>query len=220
MTKKDRAQEVLRRLRGLYTKKREEFVMWSNPLELVVGTVLSAQCTDKQVNKVVEHLFLKYVTAQDYADADISVLEQEVYSTGFYRSKAKYLKGIGELLVEKHNGKVPSNLSDLLELPGVSHKTAYLVLAKAFKKYEGVAVDTHVKRIAPRLGLTKEQKNPDIISRELGAILSNEDALDINEYLILHGRKICVSKPKCEECVLSDICPYGQKVLQNQKKSV
>ncbi len=212
MTKKERAQEVLKRLRRLYTKKKEDFVMWRNPLELVVGTVLSAQCTDKRVNIVVKDLFKKYTSAQDYANADIQTLEKEIYSTGFYRSKAKYLKNIGKIVSEKHNGKVPDNLNDLLKLSGVSNKTAYLVLAKAFKKYEGVAVDTHVKRIAPRLGLTYEQKNPDIISRELGEIFEDRDTLDINEYLILHGRKICLGKPKCGECILKDICPYGKKV--------
>lgn len=191
--------------------------MWSNPLELVVGTVLSAQCTDKRVNIVVKDLFQKYKTAQDYAQADIATLEKEIYSTGFYRSKAKYLKGIGTILSEKYNGKVPNNLEDLLQLPGVSNKTAYLVLAKAFKKYEGVAVDTHVKRIAPRLGLTNEQKNTDIIARDLGELVGNKDALDINEYLILHGRKVCLGKPKCGECVLKDICPTGKSQIAKNK---
>lgn len=213
MTQKAKAKEILKRLRKAYPK-RGPFVLYSNPLELVMGTVLSAQCTDERVNMVTKDLFKKYKTAKDYAHADIKQLEKEIYSTGFYKNKAKFLKSIGEILLEKHNGKVPATLDELLELPGVSHKTAYLVLAKAFNTYEGVAVDTHVKRLTPRLGLTRETKNTDIISKDLEKVLDKKDYLDINEYFIMHGRAVCVSKPKCSECVLIDLCPYGKTQQQ------
>ncbi len=207
MSNKKRVRKILGRLRKTY-KITGPFVNWSNNLELLIGTVLSAQCTDKRVNIVTKHLFSKYKTAQDYASADLKTLEQEVYSTGFYKNKAKNIKKIGEILVSRHGGRVPSDLNCLLELPGVSHKTAYLVLAKGYGINVGVSVDTHVKRLAFRLGLTEEPKNTDKISRDLGDILdSSDDYLAINEYFITHGRAVCVSTPKCNECVLRDICP-------------
>ncbi len=209
VSKRKQAIEALSRLRKTYPVT-GPFVEWSNPLELVIATVLSAQCTDKQVNKVTRSLFLKYKTASDYAQANLKTLEKEIYSTGFYRSKAKYLKRIGEILVEKHDGKVPDDLADLLKLPGVSNKTAYLVLAKGFGKQVGVSVDTHVKRIAPRLGLVKENIGADAISDELGKIFDPEDYLDVNEYFITHGRAVCVRVPKCDKCNLRDICEYGR----------
>lgn len=204
---------VLRRLKKRYTRTPEAFVRWSNPLELVVGTVLSAQCTDKRVNEVTKTLFKRYKTAQDYADADMVELKKLVYPTGFYNSKAKYLKGIGTLLVNEFNGEVPANHDDLLRLPGVSNKTANLIMSKAFGKNVGVAIDTHVKRIAPRLGWVKKTENTTKIERELNAMADPKDYLEINEYLILLGRDLCVRSPRCNECPLADICPTGQKNL-------
>ncbi len=207
MTIKARAKEILKRLKKSYQTRPEEFVHWSTPLELVVGTVLSAQCTDERVNKVTVKLFQKYRTAQDYANASLVELEKDIHSTGFYKSKVRYLKGLGQILVEKYDGNVPDSVEGLVELPGVAKKTAYLVMAKAYGKMEGVAVDTHVKRVAPRLGLTK-QTNPDKISTDLQDVVEQEQWLNINEYLILHGRAICSPrKPKCGECPLNDICP-------------
>ncbi len=207
MNKKDQAKKVLEILKKNYTHNDDQYVHWSNPLELVIGTVLSAQCTDKRVNMVTAVLFKKYKTAQDYADANPSELEVDIKSTGFYKSKSKYLKGIGQLLVEKYDGKVPQTVDELLELPGVAKKTASLVTAKAFGKLEGVAVDTHVKRLAKRLGLT-DATNPDTISTELEKIVEQNDWLNINEYLILHGRAVCKARrPRCDECPLKDVCP-------------
>lgn len=160
MTNHEQYKEVLKRLKRWYTKTDANFVAWKTPLELVVGTVLSAQCTDKRVNIVTKELFKKYKTAQDYAEADLPELKREIYSTGFYNSKAKYLKGIGVRLIETYDGNVPKDFDALLTLPGVSRKTANLIMEKAFGIPTGVAVDTHVKRIAPRLGWTKEQKTP------------------------------------------------------------
>lgn len=204
--KKKRAREALKRLRKAYPET-GPFVLWSNPLELVVGTALSAQCTDERVNMVTRELFKKYKTAKDYAEADQATLEKEIYSTGFYRNKAKNLRGMGKMLVEEFGGKVPETLEGLLKLPGISNKTAYIVLAKAFGKMEGLAVDTHVFRLAPRLGWSTA-KTSEKMSRELSELFPKRDYLDVNEYLITHGRAVCSPrKPKCDECVLADICP-------------
>lgn len=209
--KKSRAKEILKRLKKAYPVV-GPFVEWSSPLELVVGTMLSAQCTDERVNKTTKVLFKKYATAKDYADAKISVLEKEIYSCGFYRNKSKNLKGIGKVLSEKFDGVVPDNLDNLLLLPGVSHKTAYIVLSKAFGKNIGVPVDTHVFRLAGRLGLSKA-KTPEKMSVELAGIFPAKEYLRINEYLITHGRAICIARsPKCGLCPLRDICLSAGKL--------
>lgn len=211
MTEKQRAQEILQRFKKTYTV-RGPFVEWRNPLELLIGTVLSAQTTDKKVNQVTRKLFQKYQTAEDYATADIKTLEQEIYSLGFYRMKAKFLKGIGQKLVEKFHGRVPDQLSDLLSLPGVAKKTAYLVLAKGFGKMVGLAVDTHVARVAPRLGLS-HQTHPEKIGMGLEKLYNPSQFLEVNEYFITHGRKICVRNPKCPICPVRDLCPSAKKFL-------
>src|SRR3989338_683125 len=207
MTKREAYKEVLRRLRQRYKKTDETFVVWTTPLELVIGTVLSAQCTDKRVNLVTKQLFKKYKTAKNYANADLAELKREIYSTGFYNSKAKYLKEIGARLVEAYAGEVPKTLDDLLTLPGVSRKTANLIMAKAWNKPTGVAVDTHVKRIAPRLGWTREKKNVVKIERDLNTLLDPKDYLAVNEHLIMLGRDLCKSTPNCALCPLNDLCP-------------
>lgn len=209
--KKKLACLALRRLRKAYPET-GPFVEWSNPLELVVGTALSAQCTDERVNMVTRELFRKYRTARDYAEADQATLEREIYSTGFYRNKAKHLRKMGAVLIEEFGGEVPDTLEGLLKLPGISNKTAYIVLAKAFGKMEGLAVDTHVFRLAPRLGWSSA-KTPEKMSRELAELFPKRDYLDVNEYLITHGRAICAPrKPKCDECVLADICPSAGRI--------
>jgi len=204
MIKQQRAREILKLLKREYTET-GPFIQWHTPLELLIGIILSAQCTDERVNKVTESLFKKYQTAQDYAEADIRTLEKEIYSTGFYRSKAKALKVTGNIIAKDFNGEVPADLKCLLKLRGVSHKTAYLVLAKLYNKNEGLAVDTHVFRLAKRFGLS-ESNTPIKMSRELSAIINPEDYLNWNEYCITHGRKICGRKPRCDECVLKNIC--------------
>lgn len=212
MTQRDRAREILKCLKKAYPQ-RGPFVEWSTPLELVVGTVLSAQCTDERVNQVTKTLFAKYQTAEDYANADLTMLEKEVYSTGFYRNKAKHIRGLGKILAEKFGGEVPGTLEDLLSLPGVSNKIAYIVLAKAFGKQVGVAVDTHVFRVAPRLGLS-DAKTADKMSEDLGRLFSPKDYLLVNELFITHGRAVCIPrKPRCEECPLANICPSAAGFL-------
>lgn len=207
MSAKKRAKKILNILRSVYQRQPDSFVVWSNTLELVIATVLSAQCTDKRVNMVTKELFKKYRTADDYAEASLEDLQEEIGSITFYKSKSKYLKGIGEILVEKYNGEVPQTLKELQELPGVAKKTASLVLAKGFGKLHGVAVDTHVKRVAPQLGLT-QHTDPNKISADLEELMDDEDYLDINEFLILHGRAVCKPrKPLCGECPVRDLCP-------------
>lgn len=214
------ARQVLARLKRQY-RLTGPFVSFRKPLELVVATMLSAQCTDLQVNKVTKKLFRKYKTARDYAQARLKTLEKEIYSTGFYRTKARYLKGIGTMLLRKFDGRVPSRFEDLVALPGISTKGAHLIMAKAFGKLTGIAVDTHVLRVAPRLGLTRH-KNPNRVGRDLERLFAPHDYLSVNEYFITHGRATCKPKPRCPSCVLKDICPSAKgfiKLYYSKKKN-
>jgi endonuclease III len=180
---------------------------YRNPLELLVATILSAQSTDVQINRVTEKLFKKYSTAKDYANADLMELENDIYSTGFYKNKAKNIKGAAELIVEHYNGKVPETMEELVTLPGVGRKTANIVLARAFGVIEGIAVDTHVKRVSRRLNFTKNS-DPEKIEADLISIAPKEELDLISMILIYHGRKICQArKPKCEICILKNLCP-------------
>jgi len=189
---------------------------WSNPLELLVATILSAQCTDERVNRVTEHLFKKYRTAEDYANADLEEFEQDIRSISFYRSKARNIKKACQILVEKYNSEVPKTMEDLLSLPGVARKTANIVLSNAYGILEGIIVDTHVRRVSRRLGLTKETVSYKI-ERDLMKIVPREKWLRFADLLIFHGRRICTAKnPKCDECILNKICPSA---FISQKKS-
>jgi endonuclease-3 len=179
----------------------------TNPLELLVATILSAQCTDERVNMVTKTLFKKYTKAEDYANADLKELEQDIKSTGFYRNKAKNIKKCCQLLVEKYNSQVPRTMEELLELPGVARKTANIVLSNAYGVIAGVAVDTHVRRLAQRLGLT-ENEDPAKIEADLMNIVQRDKWMRITDLLIFHGRRVCIArKPKCDVCVLNKICP-------------
>jgi len=180
---------------------------YTNSLELLVATILSAQCTDERVNMVTKSLFQKYRKAKDYADADLPELEQEIRSTGFYHNKAKNIKNAAEMLVQKYNSQVPRTMPELQELPGVARKTANIVLQNAYGVVEGIAVDTHVRRVSARLGLTENQ-DPDKIEQDLMRIVPREKWARITDMLIFLGRNICTAKkPKCEMCVLNKICP-------------
>lgn len=216
MTKKERVQEILNILRKSYEREVDTFVMWKTPLELVVGTVLAAQCTDRRVNMVTRDLFQKYKTAEDYAAAKIKTLEKEIGSITYFRSKSKYLKGIGETLMRDFNGEVPDTMDELLTLPGVGRKSAYLIMSKVHEQAAGIAVDTHVKRLAPRFGFTKST-DPNTISRDLMKLHPPEDYLDVNEFYIMHGRKMCVKRPKCWECPVLHLCPTGKKVMKERR---
>jgi endonuclease-3 len=180
---------------------------YTNPLELLVATMLSAQCTDERVNIVTEKLFKKYRTAADYAHADLAELEQDIKSTGFYHNKAKNIKNSSQLLVEKFNSKVPKTMEEMLELPGVARKTANIVLQNAYGVVEGIAVDTHVRRTSKRLGLT-ENEDPSKIEQDLMKMIPRGKWKRITDLLIALGRTVCIArKPKCELCVLNKICP-------------
>lgn len=180
---------------------------FKNPLELLISTILSAQCTDKRVNIVTKTLFKKYKTLEDYAKADIKELEQDIRSTGFYHNKARHIKKCCQMLIEKFGSQVPRTMEELLELPGVARKTANIVLSNAFGIVEGIAVDTHVRRLSERLGLT-QNKNQDKIEQDLMKIVPKETWMRFSDLLIFHGRRICMAKkPKCGECVLNKICP-------------
>ena len=184
---------------------------YKNPLEILVATILSAQCTDKRVNIVTKSLFKKYRTATDYANSDLGELEEDVRSTGFYRNKAKNIKNTGRMLVEKYDSQVPQTMSELLELPGVARKTANIVLSNAYGVIVGIAVDTHVRRLSKRLGLT-ENTNPDKIETDLMQIVPKTQWKRITDLLIFHGRNFCIArKPKCGICVLNKICPSAFK---------
>lgn len=180
---------------------------YSNPLELLVATVLSAQSTDVQINKVTESLFKKYRIAWNYANADIRDLEADIYSTGFYKSKAKNIKAAAQLIIERYGGEVPQTMEELVTLPGVGRKTANIVLARAFGVIEGIAVDTHVKRVSGRLGLTRHS-DPVKIEQDLISLARKEDLDSLSMTLIYHGRKVCQArKPKCRICVVKNLCP-------------
>ena len=200
------ASEVIARLKAEYPDARTD-LDWSNPLELLVATILSAQTTDVQVNRVTESLFAKYRKAEDYADAALDVLEEDIRPTGFYRNKARSLRGMARALVEEHGGEVPGTMPELVALPGVGRKTANVVLGNAFGTNEGIVVDTHVRRVSNRLGLTESQ-DPVKIEQDLMGVVPEEDWTIFSHLLIFHGRRTCKArKPDCPNCVLNHICP-------------
>jgi endonuclease-3 len=180
---------------------------YSNPLELLVATMLSAQSTDETVNKVTKALFKKYTKPEDYANVDLRELEQDIRSTGFYHNKAKNLQNAAKMLVEKYHSQVPKTMEELVELPGVARKTANIVLTNAYGVVAGVAVDTHVRRLAQRLGLS-ENDDPNKIEQDLMGIVPKDRWMRITDLLIFHGRRVCTAKkPNCAGCVLNKICP-------------
>ncbi|MEF8852664.1 MAG: endonuclease III [Haloarculaceae archaeon] len=180
---------------------------YENRLELLVAVVLSAQCTDERVNEVTADLFETYETAEDYAEASEEQLAEDIYGITFHNNKAGYLKGIGEILVEEHDGEVPDTMSALTDLPGVGRKTANVVLQHGHDVVEGIVVDTHVQRLSRRLGLTDEER-PEAIETDLMPVVPGEEWRDFTHLLISHGRAVCTAgNPDCEDCILADICP-------------
>ncbi len=182
-------------------------LQFSTPFELLVATVLSAQCTDGRVNAVTRSLFRKYKSPRDYLKAPQAELEKEIQSTGFYRNKAKNIRSMSRMLIDKFDSQVPRTMEELVELPGVARKTANIVLSHAYDVVEGIAVDTHVKRLAQRLELTSESK-PDKIEADLCALIPKKDWKIFSDVLIFHGRRVCYAKkPKHQECVARALCP-------------
>ena len=206
-----RAVKILASLRRAYPDAHCE-LNFSNPLELLVATILSAQCTDKRVNIVTAELFKKFRTARNYADAPLAEVEEAIKSTGFFRNKAKNIQACCRKLVERHRGEVPRTMEELHSLDGVGRKTANVVLGNAFDINVGVVVDTHVSRLSQRLGLTRE-KTPEKIELALMKLVPQGDWTIFSHWLIWHGRRRCdARKPDCVRCEIRDLCPTGSKV--------
>ncbi len=204
-----RVELILERLKEQYPDPGTA-LSFKDPLQLLVATVLSAQCTDERVNQVTRKLFQSYKKAEDYADAELERLEEEIRPTGYFRQKARTLKGIGQNLVARFGGKVPQTLEELVSLPGVGRKTANLVLSEAFG-VPGIVVDTHVQRLASRIGLSR-QRDPVKIEFDLMELAPRQEWSRLCNLLIWHGRKTCVArKPKCGRCVIRDLCDYPEK---------
>ena len=209
---KSRSGKILRRLRKNFPMPKTA-LNFSNPLQLLIGTILSAQCTDKQVNIVTRDLFKKYRTVRDYARAPLSGLEQDIRSTGFYKNKAKNIIACCKMLLEKHDGIVPRSMDELIELPGVGRKTANCVLGAAYGINEGVVVDTHVLRLSERLGLSHNE-TPEKVELDLMQIVPQQDWYDFSNVLISHGRAVCnARKPNCPACSLLRYCPSAEKFM-------
>ncbi|MCX7975169.1 MAG: endonuclease III [Candidatus Aminicenantes bacterium] len=210
---KERIGEIIRRLRKAYPTSRTA-LKFETPLQLLVATILAAQCTDEKVNQITPILFKKYPTAESLAKAKQEELEAIIKPTGFYRNKAKAIIGAARKIVSDFGGQVPDTMENLITLPGVARKTANIVLSSAFRKAEGIAVDTHVRRLASRLGLSR-QKEPNKIEKDLMGLVPKADWLDFNYLLVDHGRKICQArKPFCGECFLQDLCPSAKDFLR------
>ena len=206
MNTQDKLLEILKRLNKAYPKPKTA-LNFSDPFQLLVATILSAQTTDVLVNKVTENLFRNYRTVKDYADASLETLQKDTGSVNFYKTKAKNIQAGAKIIVSQFNSQVPKTMNELTSLPGVARKTANIILSNAFGIHEGIAVDTHVKRLSYRLGLTKNT-DPVKIEKDLMAITPKKEWVNLSHLLIFHGRKICQArKPDHQECVLSNICP-------------
>jgi len=206
MNKKDKSKYIFRELEKLYPKAHCE-LNHKTAFELLISTILSAQCTDKRVNEVTKTLFKKYKGAEDFATANIKEIEKDIKSTGFYRAKARYLQDTSRIILSEFDGEVPNNMEDLITLKGVARKTANVLLSNWYNIHEGIAVDTHVKRLSKRLGLSK---HTDVfkIEKDLMKIYPKEDWGKVSHLLIFHGRRNCFArKPNCKDCPLRDICP-------------
>jgi len=215
MTKAERARQLVRALPKVYPNAHCE-LDFKTPLQLLVATILSAQCTDKRVNLVTPALFARYRSAKDFAGAKPSELEKAIQSTGFFRNKAKSIRAAAAVIESDHKGKVPRTMAELNALPGVGRKTANVVLGNAFAVNEGIVVDTHVARLSERLGLTKE-KNPEKIERDLMKLISKEHWTDWSHWLIWHGRRRCFArKPDCRNCEVLKLCPSGPKFIRSE----
>lgn len=208
----ERIKRILDLLDKHYSEHQTTYLNHDNPWQLLIATILSAQCTDDRVNQVTSKLFKKYQSIEDFANADIKELEQDVFSTGFYRNKAKNIIGATKMLLSDFNGEVPSDIESLTNLSGVGRKTANVIRGNIYN-IPSIVVDTHVKRISNRLGLASS-KDPEKVEFELMEILPEENWIEYNLQVIAHGRSICTARsPKCEECFFDSLCPYYSKKL-------
>jgi endonuclease-3 len=214
--RRERVQKVLPLLKKLYPGAKCSLDHHS-PLELLVATILSAQCTDERVNIVTKTLFKKYRTAKDYANVPQEELEKDIQSTGFYRNKSRSIRAMAQSLLQKHGGKVPETMEELVDLAGVGRKTANVVLGNAFNKNVGIVVDTHVTRVSNRLDLCDHESDAVKIELDLMQVVPEADWTLWSHLLIFHGREICQArKPKCEICPLLPHCPAGQKIIKER----
>ena len=213
MNTKDKTLKIINLLRKEFPNPKTA-LEHKNVHQLLVSTILSAQCTDKRVNIVTKDLFKKYKSLKDFANVKQTDLEKDIKSTGFYRNKAKNIIKCSKQIISEFDGNVPSNMEDLVKLAGVGRKTANVVLGNWFGKDEGIVVDTHVTRLSNRLGLTKTE-NAVIVERDLVKLVPKKDWKDFSHLLIAHGRKTCIARnPKCSECVLLNLCTYGKKQMK------
>jgi endonuclease-3 len=216
MDERQRAVEIIKLLEAAYPFDKGTILHWSNPLEILIATILSAQSTDEQINKITPKLFAKYKTAVDYVNAPRAELEVMIKSSGFFHRKAELIQAACRQIVEEFNDEVPDSMEDLLKLKGVARKTANIVLGNAFNKVEGIAVDTHVLRLSQRLGFTK-QKNRDKVEKDLLSLIPKDKWYSVNYLLISHGRKICNAlRPDCEHCILNKLCPSAFTFKHNK----
>ena len=202
---KEKAIEIIKILKNTYPDA-ECSLDFTTPFEMLIAVILSAQCTDERVNKVTPSIFCKYNTPKDFVDMPIEKLEQLIYTCGFYKNKAKNIKATSEIILTKYNGVVPNNMKDLMSLPGVGRKTANVVMLEAFNLPQGIAVDTHAKRISNKIGFSNK-KDPELIEKDLLRLIPEKYYKDVNHLLVWHGRKTCVARnPNCEECAVKALC--------------
>jgi endonuclease-3 len=210
ITKKSRVEKIIKLLKRNYPEAKIA-LEYKNPVQLLVAVMLSAQCTDLKVNEVTKELFKKYKIAEDFVETDLKTFEKEIRPTGFYKVKARHIREALKIIVEKYDSKVPASINDLIKLSGVARKTANIVLSNAYGIIEGIAVDTHVKRLSQRLDLTNN-KNPDKIEMDLMKIIPRKEWFKFTYLLIEHGRRICkAKKPYCKDCFLNKLCPSAFK---------
>jgi endonuclease-3 len=212
------AEAVLRELKRLYPSPRH-YLSFDNPFQLLVATILSAQCTDEKVNAVTSELFKRYKSPEDFAREKLEVIEEAIRPTGFFRNKAKAIRGASEVILERFGGKVPRTMEELVSLPGIARKSANAILQHGYSKIEGIVVDTHVIRVSGRLGWT-ESKNPVKIEEDLTRLFDRSDWKWIPFYLKNHGRSVCKAPtPECEECSVSPLCPSALLEPPKRKKA-
>ena len=205
MMNKEKAIKIIEILKDYYPDAKCS-LDFTTPFQMLVSVVLSAQCTDERVNKTTPSIFSKYPTVYDFNNMDISTLEELIHPCGFYKNKAKNLKAAAKMIVEKYNGEVPDNMEDLINIPGVGRKSANVIMLEAFHNPQGIAVDTHAKRISNRVGFSKES-DPLKIEQDLLKLFPKKYYYDVNHLLVWHGRNTCIARnPKCESCPISNIC--------------
>lgn len=213
---KDRIVKIIKTLEKKYPTRRTS-IAFESPLQILIATILAAQCTDARVNQLTPGLFKKYPTAEAFAGADRAELEMEIRPTGFFRNKAKSIIGAAQKIVTDFGGRVPDTMAELITLPGVARKTANIVLSSGYGKAEGIAVDTHVRRLSGRLGLSK-QRDPEKIEPDLLAIVPKKHWLDFNYMLVNYGRDVCQArKPRCPECLIKHLCPSVKQFYPDLK---